>query len=93
MKFRIESPGFKPSPSLKEFATQKLKSLDRFYKDIHEIEVTLLNDVKAGKEKAVSSIVIKCNFLVFGNAQPIICLLYTSPSPRDRQKSRMPSSA
>ena len=25
--------------------------------------------------------------------QPSICLLYTSPSPRDRQKSRMPSSA
>ena len=25
--------------------------------------------------------------------QPISCLLYTSPSPRDRQKSRMPSSA
>ena len=23
----------------------------------------------------------------------IICLLYTSPSPRDRQRSRMPSSA
>ena len=28
---------------------------------------------------------------VFGNTQD--CLLYTSPSPRDRQKSRMPSSA
>ena len=25
--------------------------------------------------------------------QIICCLLYTSPSPRDRQKSRMPSSA
>ena len=25
--------------------------------------------------------------------ESIICLLYTSPSPRDRQKSRMPSSA
>ena len=25
--------------------------------------------------------------------EPITCLLYTSPSPRDRQKSRMPSSA
>ena len=25
--------------------------------------------------------------------QAIVCLLYTSPSPRDRQKSRMPSSA
>ena len=26
-------------------------------------------------------------------AQQMVCLLYTSPSPRDRQKSRMPSSA
>ena len=25
--------------------------------------------------------------------QAVACLLYTSPSPRDRQKSRMPSSA
>ena len=25
--------------------------------------------------------------------EPLACLLYTSPSPRDRQKSRMPSSA
>ena len=37
---------------------------------------------------------------VFGNprkpydtASMLACLLYTSPSPRDRQKSRMPSSA
>ena len=28
-----------------------------------------------------------------GMQQPSPCLLYTSPSPRDRQKSRMPSSA
>ena len=27
------------------------------------------------------------------NAESATCLLYTSPSPRDRQKSRMPSSA
>ena len=26
-------------------------------------------------------------------ARSLACLLYTSPSPRDRQKSRMPSSA
>ena len=26
-------------------------------------------------------------------APTVTCLLYTSPSPRDRQKSRMPSSA
>ena len=28
-----------------------------------------------------------------GGATSSTCLLYTSPSPRDRQKSRMPSSA
>ena len=30
---------------------------------------------------------------VTGRNQSKFCLLYTSPSPRDRQKSRMPSSA
>ena len=30
---------------------------------------------------------------VFANVLVEGCLLYTSPSPRDRQKSRMPSSA
>ena len=29
----------------------------------------------------------------FGTGQMIFCLLYTSPSPRDRTRSRMPSSA
>ena len=29
----------------------------------------------------------------YGNQLIEACLLYTSPSPRDRQKSRMPSSA
>ena len=42
----------------------------------------------------------KCNthhkldrFAIFINGNVYVCLLYTSPSPRDRQKSRMPSSA
>ena len=30
---------------------------------------------------------------VKGKLGEMTCLLYTSPSPRDRQKSRMPSSA
>ena len=36
-----------------------------------------------------TSVAILKNQKVLSN----ICLLYTSPSPRDRQKSRMPSSA
>ena len=39
-----------------------------------------------GKRSAVITV-----FLIIGLATT--CLLYTSPSPRDRQKSRMPSSA
>ena len=31
--------------------------------------------------------------IIFVSAKDTDCLLYTSPSPRDRQKSRMPSSA
>ena len=32
-------------------------------------------------------------FVVGVLTEALTCLLYTSPSPRDRQKSRMPSSA
>ena len=35
----------------------------------------------------------KRNLIKAVDAQSNFCLLYTSPSPRDRQKSRMPSSA
>ena len=33
------------------------------------------------------------DFLMRDSDQPDCCLLYTSPSPRDRTRSRMPSSA
>ena len=41
--------------------------------------------------EAVSQEVKEKIILAVGNVEG--CLLYTSPSPRDRQKSRMPSSA
>ena len=31
--------------------------------------------------------------IIFDIGVPIFCLLYTSPSPRDKRQSRMPSSA
>src|SRR5665213_2915225 len=31
-------------------------------------------------------------FSQVAGSKPVVCLLYTSPSPRDRQKTRMPSS-
>ena len=35
----------------------------------------------------------KADILAFKRDENLICLLYTSPSPRDRSLSRMPSSA
>ena len=34
-----------------------------------------------------------CRSFAYQSNGYYVCLLYTSPSPRDRQKSRMPSSA
>ena len=52
----------------------------------HEGHVILVDDITADqfKEKLKN---------VQQETQVGCCLLYTSPSPRDRQKSRMPSSA
>ena len=50
--------------------------------DINNIELNLVSSASTHRVKL---------FYVIDNYN--ICLLYTSPSPRDRQKSRMPSSA
>ena len=57
-----------------------------------------IDDRKLNLENAVKEIskiakLIKISSIY--ESDPILydCLLYTSPSPRDRQKSRMPSSA
>ena len=40
-----------------------------------------------------SEILMKIADLLESNFDELVCLLYTSPSPRDRTRSRMPSSA
>ena len=47
--------------------------------DAKQIEAFLTGELREGDEALF--------------AEHLNCLLYTSPSPRDRQKSRMPSSA
>ena len=53
--------------------------------------VTFTDFVTYPKDDPANEITIKTGQLVLIEYQ--FCLLYTSPSPRDRQKSRMPSSA
>ena len=59
----------------------KNKEIEKF--DINFDEDTVIN------RKAISQ-VVKWQL---SKRRSGTCLLYTSPSPRDRQKSRMPSSA
>ena len=56
-----------------------------------EEEVTGLRikDTVTGEKREIE---VQGFFVAIGH-KPNTCLLYTSPSPRDRQKSRMPSSA
>ena len=47
--------------------------------------VTVLDNMSTGSQDNIAHLAVKLTVHT--------CLLYTSPSPRDRQKSRMPSSA
>ena len=47
----------------------------------------------ASKLKSGDTFYFAGKMLQFIKIRDMTCLLYTSPSPRDRQKSRMPSSA
>ena len=55
-----------------------------------ELEITEWADREMKKTGGGKALLFE-NPTVGGRISP--CLLYTSPSPRDRQKSRMPSSA
>ena len=58
----------------------------------------IIKDIKSVKDaiNAIKVMEVRGAPLIGGTAaygMVLACLLYTSPSPRDRQKSRMPSSA
>ena len=77
------------SIGIQSFNENELKFLTR----IHDKE-TAIRTVFNAKEAGFNNVSIDLIFNLPGQTKKIwTCLLYTSPSPRDRQKSRMPSSA
>ena len=62
---------------------------------IENIAMSLKKWYRALTEKSdiLNSYVIPEYEMLHTQSKEYICLLYTSPSPRDSQKSRMPSSA
>ena len=65
-----------------------IRSLVKKYLNENKFLVTTAENAENASEKIK---IIKFDLIVLDIMMP--CLLYTSPSPRDRQKSRMPSSA
>ena len=65
------------------------QSAQKRYRDGRNTVATILED----KEAVFLSSIGCSSQELFDFVEDSICLLYTSPSPRDRQKSRMPSSA
>ena len=63
------------------------------YTHDHVDHVYGLDDVRPLCFRAGASIPVYCEERVERRIRRAFCLLYTSPSPRDRQKYRMPSSA
>ena len=57
--------------------------------DTEDLESIVIPDIRALKTPVVFDTASVPNLM----GDYVDCLLYTSPSPRDRQKSRMPSSA
>src|SRR5665213_3811271 len=104
--FRLPTMGehliFKGGTSL----SKVFKIINRFSEDIDvSIDRSFLgyggaNEPEAGtsnkeKQRREESLMAACQQKIADELMPALhdCLLYTSPSPRDRQKSRMPSSA
>ena len=56
-------------------------------------ELEELNQINNNEIYRLRKIITQQGKDIVSKDKLISCLLYTSPSPRDRQKSRMPSSA
>ena len=68
-------------------------SYSRFAQDnADKMEIAIAREAELQKDGCVSPDELDDAGLELAELSEV-CLLYTSPSPRDRQKSRMPSSA
>ena len=56
--------------------------------------ILIADDNEANRELLEAYLIdLECETEIAVDGQETICLLYTSPSPRDKRQSRMPSSA
>ena len=78
--------------NLKPFTLNAITAASKIDNDVHILVAGTSCD-GVSKEAASVPLVKKVLVCDSPNYQNYFCLLYTSPSPRDRTRSRMPSSA
>ena len=76
----------------KKIADEALKKLARAKGNLKQLSI-IANQAQQKYMAAKADLLVATRELNSANEIYLSCLLYTSPSPRDRQKSRMPSSA
>ena len=78
-----------------EQVEQEMEEYRRIFDVVRLIEEETIQMMEEGREEEVDPEKVACYSFWKKNRQckNCICLLYTSPSPRDDQPSRMPSSA
>ena len=86
---RIQSGGINVSPDIKTIEERTATALVDGDNALGHLVMSYATEL--AMQKAAKSGVAWVGSRFSNHAGP--CLLYTSPSPRDRQKSRMPSSA
>ena len=83
MNLNITGHHVEVTPAIREYISSKLDRVIRHFDNVTSVGVIL--SVEKLRQKAEVTVHVR--------GKDIHCLLYTSPSPRDRTRSRMPSSA
>ena len=87
---KIMTTATTPIPTIAVFPEEKLTLSEKIEKWVWQLCRSLEENYKLRYPD--SSFPVKFR-MEFGRKYIKVCLLYTSPSPRDRTRSRMPSSA
>ena len=93
-RFKIMDSGDSANSRVKQIASARFGVTVNYLNNCNEIEIKIAQGAKPGEGGQLPGFKVTDEIAKLRHSTPgVTCLLYTSPSPRDRSLSRMPSSA